>query len=235
MKAYSRRVLPFVGTLLLLSSLLVVTQAVSGARAAALTSFSGQSVVNYASAATGYHYCFGGGTPNGPSVGGTDPDPDPGYYSNCNQIGAIGYDCTGLTLYAVAQASGGSVILPHNDSQASAAIADGGQVISNQADLRPGDLVYFDRNAGNGLGSIDHVGIETSSGVFSAISEKWGIGTYPISWYAAGGLYFVGGVRLWSSSGQGGPPPPPTLAELSNSGDFQAKSGIGGGWIDEQG
>ncbi len=205
----------------------VATSTASGA-----ASFTGQAVINYASAETGYHYCFDGGTPSGPSVGITDPNPDPGYYSNCSQLPAIGFDCTGLTLYAVYQASGGSITLSHNSSQATSALNVGGQLVSSTGGLQPGDLVYFDRNASHGIGDIDHVGIYTGGGnVLSAISEKWGIATHPIAWYESGGLSFVGGVRLWSTPRS----VPTTLGALRSSGLLQAKSGIGGGWISEQG
>ena len=67
--------------------------------------------------------------------------------------------------------------------------------------LQPGDVVYFDYNAAHGLGYIDHAGIYVGSGmVLSAVSEKGGLRTESISWYEAGGLHFVGGVRYWSSS-----------------------------------
>ena len=67
------------------------------------------------------------------------------------------------------------------------------------SDLQPGDVVYFDYNASNGLNYIDHAGIYLGGGnVLSAISEKYGIGTHSISWYQAGGLHFVGAKRYWS-------------------------------------
>jgi hypothetical protein len=52
----------------------------------------GQAIVNAAQNAenAGYPYCFDGGTTSGPSVGKTDPKPDPGYYSNCSEIGKVG-------------------------------------------------------------------------------------------------------------------------------------------------
>lgn len=75
-------------------------------------------------------------------------------------------------------------------------------MISSQSALQPGDIVYFDYNPANGLSYIDHAGVYVGGGnVLSAVSEKYGIGTHSISWYGAGGLHFVGGVRHWSDSG----------------------------------
>lgn len=78
----------------------------------------GQAIVNAAQAMAnaGYPYCFDGGTINGPTVGTTDPSSD-GTYSNCAQIGRVGFDCTGLTLYAVYQGTG-NVTLSHDGYQA---------------------------------------------------------------------------------------------------------------------
>jgi cell wall-associated NlpC family hydrolase len=106
----------------------------------------------------------------------------------------VGFDCTGLTLYAVYQGTGNAG-LSHDGYQAK---SGGGQAISSQSDLQPGDVVYFDYNANNGLNYIDHAGIYIGAGnVLSAVSEKWGIRTEPISWYGPGGLHFVGAVRYW--------------------------------------
>jgi cell wall-associated NlpC family hydrolase/uncharacterized protein YbaR (Trm112 family) len=148
----------------------------------------------------GYPYCFDGGNTSGPTVGITDHESD-GSYSNCASIGRIGFDCTGLTLYAVYQGTGNAG-LSHDGYQAR---SGGGQTIGSVGALQPGDVVYFDYNAGNGLGYIDHAGIYLGGGqVLSAVSEKYGIRTESIAWYEAGGLHFVGGVRYWSGSAGGG-------------------------------
>ncbi len=152
----------------------------------------------------GYPYCFDGGNTSGPTLGTTDPYPDPGYYTNCSQIGKVGFDCTGLTLYAVYRGTGNAG-LSHDGYQAK---SGGGQVIGSKASLREGDVVYFDRNTANGLNYIDHAGIYVGNEeVLSAASEKSGILTEPFSWYEHGGLYFVGGVRYWSGGESGGANP----------------------------
>jgi len=151
--------------------------------------------VNAAVAAqnAGYPYCFDGGDINGPTVGITDHGSD-GSYSNCSQIGRVGFDCTGLSLYAVYQGTGNAA-LSHDGHQAQ---SGGGQVIGSAAQLQPGDIVYFDYNASHGLSYIDHSGIYVGGGnVLSAVSEKWGIRTESIAWYESGGLHFVGAKRYW--------------------------------------
>ncbi|MGB3354100.1 MAG: NlpC/P60 family protein, partial [Mycobacterium sp.] len=51
----------------------------------------------------------------------------------------VGFDCSGLVLYAVAQAAGGAIVLPHQDS---AQIADSrGRVIATPGELAPGDII----------------------------------------------------------------------------------------------
>jgi cell wall-associated NlpC family hydrolase len=148
----------------------------------------------------GYPYCFDGGNKSGPTVGITDRESD-GSYSNCASIGRVGFDCTGLTLYAVYQGTGNGG-LSHDGYQAR---SGGGQTIGSVAALQPGDVVYFDYNAANGLGYIDHAGIYVGGGqVLSAVSEKYGIRTESIAWYEAGSLHFVGGVRYWSGNAGGG-------------------------------
>lgn len=86
----------------------------------------------------GTDYVWGGGDANGPAGG--------------------GFDCSGLTLYAVYQASGGRISLPHY-TQAQQDDARGQHVPLDQ--LRPGDLVYFTKK-----GDVDshHVGIYAGDG-----------------------------------------------------------------------
>ena len=160
----------------------------------------GQAIVDAAQAQknAGYPYCFDGGTINGPSVGINDPGATP--YSDCHTTGKVGFDCTGLTLFAVYQGTGNAK-LSHDGHQAT---SGGGQVISRQSDLLPGDVVYFDHDTSHGLGYIDHSGIYMGSGqILSAADEQYGIVSQNFAWYASGNLHFVGGVRYWS----GGTPP----------------------------
>ncbi|WP_019930947.1 C40 family peptidase [Nocardia sp. BMG111209] len=77
----------------------------------------GGSAVRAANAAVGTPYVWGGGGARGPSGG--------------------GFDCSGLTQYAVAQASGGHVVLPRTTYEQ---IYSGVRIPAS--DVRPGDLVF---------------------------------------------------------------------------------------------
>ena len=154
----------------------------------------GQAIVNAAAAQAGRPYCFDGGNTGGPTHGSGG--------SGCGGS-IVGFDCTGLTLYAVFRATG--KVLSHDGKQAT----EGGQVISNPADLLPGDLVFF----GGTLNSFEH------SGVYAGNNTFWDANDYNVpvqertmAWEEHG-LPFVGGVRYWSvSGGGGGTPPAPSYA-----------------------
>ena len=162
-----------------------------------------------------YIYCFDGGTTGGATAGGYDKLGTDGTYSNCqpppNGIGRVGFDCRGLTLYAVFQGSGGAITLPTSTAgaQYSGASGYGGSYIALSA-LQPGDLVFF----GSSSSAIDHVGIVvsgtgTSAEIISAVSEKWGIETHAISWFQAEfswvGAVAIPGVGSTVGGGGGGP------------------------------
>ncbi|MGW5569864.1 C40 family peptidase [Nocardia thailandica] len=93
----------------------------------------GRAVIEAAYRWLGTDYVWGGGDADGPTMG--------------------GFDCSGLTLYAVYQASGGQIRLAHytqaqqDDSRA--------QVVPF-ADRQPGDLIYF---TSPGDADSHHVGV----------------------------------------------------------------------------
>ncbi|MFD3510088.1 C40 family peptidase [Nocardia sp. NPDC058666] len=93
----------------------------------------GRAVIAHAQRWIGTDYVWGGGDAEGPTNG--------------------GFDCSGLTLYAVYQASGGGIRLPHytqaqqDDSRA--------QVVAF-ADRAPGDLIFF---TAPGDADSHHVGV----------------------------------------------------------------------------
>ncbi|MEU6559267.1 C40 family peptidase [Nocardia nova] len=92
--------------------------AAPGAPAAA--SGFGQAVVEAARRWTGTPYVWGGGDRDGPTNG--------------------GFDCSGLTLYAIYQASGGRISLPHyTQSQQD---SPGARIVSFDQ-RQPGDLIFF--------------------------------------------------------------------------------------------
>lgn len=101
----------------------------------ALPSGSGAAVLAAAMSWLGTDYAWGGGNEAGPTRGTRDG----GVADSHGDFNKIGFDCSGLTTYAVAQATGGQIVLPHQDS---AQINDPrGKKITRGADLRPGDLV----------------------------------------------------------------------------------------------
>lgn len=100
----------------------------------------GRTAANAAISQLGVRYSWGGGTASGPSMGF-----GPG-------AGIVGYDCSGLTLYAWAQAG---VYLPHSaqmqyDMSAKVSLSQ----------LQPGDLVFY----GSSSRTIDHVSIYVGGG-----------------------------------------------------------------------
>ena len=114
----------------------------------------GAAIVAFAQDELGVPYVWGGGDYAGPTnglVGGP----------------VVGFDCSGLALYAVYQASDGSIQLPHYTGTQ---VQMGQQVFGGSgADalasglVQPGDLVYFDNVDPSQLG-WDHVGIYVGGG-----------------------------------------------------------------------
>lgn len=86
----------------------------------------------------GLPYSWGGGTVDGPS------------YGIAQGAGTKGFDCSGLVLYAVYQASGGKVVLPHSSAQQATM---GAEVA--RTDMQPGDVIAFQLTPGE----YDHIGI----------------------------------------------------------------------------
>ena len=114
----------------------------------------GAAIVAFAQDELGVPYVWGGGDYAGPTnglVGGP----------------VVGFDCSGLALYAVYQASGGAVALPHYTGTQ---VQMGQQVfVGSGADalasglVQPGDLIYFD-NVDPTQAGWDHVGTYVGGG-----------------------------------------------------------------------
>jgi cell wall-associated NlpC family hydrolase len=95
-----------------------------------------------------------------------------------------GFDCSGLVMWAWAQAGVG---LPHN-AQAQYDVT----AHISQSDLQPGDLVFF----GSSSGSIEHVGIYVGGGTMVHAPHTGASVTYQsIGYWAGEGMWFgrVGG------------------------------------------
>jgi cell wall-associated NlpC family hydrolase len=103
-------------------------------------------IVAYAEKWIGLPYQFGGGDDTGPTIG-----------DDSNGSGRPGFDCSGLTMYAVYQATHGQINLDHfvPDQLNNPHVQ---RVGYNQ--LQPGDLVFFPGSDGTTT-DPGHVGIYT--------------------------------------------------------------------------
>ncbi|MBE7190869.1 MAG: C40 family peptidase [Gordonia polyisoprenivorans] len=113
----------------------------------------GQNVIAAAMRWLGTPYSWGGGNQNGPTFGISD---NGGAGDAHGDTTHKGFDCSGLTLYAVYQASGGKILLQHytGDHGNPGQLYDPrGQTIPFDQ-KQPGDEIYF----GSG-GNTSHVGI----------------------------------------------------------------------------
>jgi len=152
----------------------------------------GEAIVKAAASMHGKMYCTDGGTYTGPTHG----------YGGSGCGGATkGFDCSGLALYAVFQGTGGKVRLPHKASEQA---VYGGQVISSQSALQPGDLVFF---GGGSMAKAVHVGIYAGNKEVW-VAEDYGIPVrlQTLRWIEHG-LPFDGGVRYWAGSAPSTPVP----------------------------
>lgn len=114
-----------------------------------------KTVIDAAQQWIGTTYAWGGGTAAGPSRG----IHDGGVADSYQDYTKIGFDCSGLTLYAFAQAG---ISLPHSSS----AQAQMGQQIpasAGLAALQPGDLVFW-AWIPSARSTVHHVGIYIGDG-----------------------------------------------------------------------
>ncbi|MFL6125474.1 C40 family peptidase [Actinophytocola sp.] len=103
-----------------------------------------ETVINAALSQLGVPYAWAGGTARGPSAGtGVDQ-------------GVVGFDCSGLVLYAYAQIG---VAVPH---QTQAIWTTFQPAIRDPTEVQPGDLILLSRNGQPG--GIHHVGIFMGDG-----------------------------------------------------------------------
>ncbi len=114
----------------------------------------GEGIIQAAQSELGVPYSWGGGNFSGPTLG---------FGSGAN---TVGFDCSGLVLYAVYQASGGAVALPHYSGTQVAMgqqvfVGNGGAALSSGL-LQPGDIVGF-YNLDND-NTWDHIGIYIGNG-----------------------------------------------------------------------
>ena len=148
----------------------------------------GANVIAAASQWIGTTYAWGGGDQNGPTKGISDGGGAGDANGDSNKVG---FDCSGLTLYAVYQASGGQILLPHFTGSH----ANPGQLYDTRGQdipfdqKRPGDLIYF--GAG---GDTHHVGIfyGTENGqdmLLNAPESGKSVSIMPLSGWAGEEMY----------------------------------------------
>jgi cell wall-associated NlpC family hydrolase len=115
---------------------------------------SGAAVVVAARQVLGTAYSWGGGTVDGPSLG---------VYQSTSLDGShtVGFDCSGLVLYAVYQATG--VRLAH-DAEQQGEDPRGRPVPRDWSKMRPGDVISFSEDGSGAPGSFGHVGIYLGEG-----------------------------------------------------------------------
>ena len=140
------------------------------ARAGAGSATTAQDAIAAALGFVGTRYAWGGGGAAGPGPG-LPPD-----------LGVIGFDCSGLTQYAYAQAGIG---IPRNSRAQYAALP---KVATK--DLRPGDLVFWAEDPAN-PDTIHHVAIYLGNGQVLQSPESGEVITVSAMWWDG----YAGAVR----------------------------------------
>ncbi len=142
----------------------------------------GNAILNAAASMNGKPYCWAGGNTSGPTHGqgnGGDEATD------CGALSIKGFDCGGLAIYAVYQATHITITRT--------TIQNFGTRVKSISQLQPGDVILF----GGTWNSYAHVGIYAGNGYM------WNANTAPsqdvqkikVSWETAA-LNFIGAVRF---------------------------------------
>lgn len=115
---------------------------------------SGEAIVSAARHYLGIPYSWGGGNINGPSLG---------IYSSPSLDGThtVGFDCSGLVLFAVYKSTG--ISLAHS-AEDQGHDARGQSVPRDWSKMQPGDVVSFSEDGSGAPGTFGHVGIYIGSG-----------------------------------------------------------------------
>nr|WP_166682737.1 bifunctional lytic transglycosylase/C40 family peptidase [Streptomyces sp. 846.5] len=146
-------------------------------------SSSGPAAVNRALAYLGVPYVWGGGTPNGPSVGFCDRSGNGMLGGTCFASSHSGFDCSSL----VQMAWWPTLQLPRTSGDQYAATAN--HPVSMDA-LQPGDLIFYSKD---GIGAhADHVVMYAGNGMVVEAPHT-GLSVQEVPLYKTGGL--VGATR----------------------------------------
>ena len=115
---------------------------------------SGAAIVSAAKHYQGTPYSWGGGNYQGPSLG---------IYSSPSLDGTktVGFDCSGLVMFAVYNSTG--IQLPHS-AEDQGMDARGTTVPRDWTKMQPGDVIAFSGNGSGSPGSFGHVGIYIGNG-----------------------------------------------------------------------
>lgn len=194
----------------------------------------GERILGEASKWSGRPYCWDGGEPNGPTLGTSDPENG----LRCGHSGydpsdTPGFDCTGLTLYAVYQTTG--KVLAHDPEQATNAVSQGGERVYDESELQVGDLVYFGGSFGDNVHAGVYAGIakEGKPAFWSAVTEGTGVALETMHWEEAAES-FVGAVRFSGGAAEGEGAWSTLLSYTDTSGALHAKEGgLGATWSTE--
>jgi cell wall-associated NlpC family hydrolase len=134
------------------------------------SSSAAQTAIDAAMAYLGTPYAWGGGGSYGPGPG-LAPDE-----------GVVGFDCSGLTQYAYAQAG---ISIPRNSRAQYAALPK-----VSAGNLQPGDLVFWASNPGNPA-TIHHVAIYVGNGQIVQAPESGDVVKVSNMWWSG----YAGAVR----------------------------------------
>ena len=127
--------------------------AVVGAHEAGAVTTTGQRIVAAARAELGMPYCFAGGDAHGPTHGTGG--------SGCAKK-TVGFDCSGLALYAYARV-GITLTYHYTDNEYHDILAMGGRQVT-QAQAAPGSLIFF-HTKGDKPAYFHHVAIYSGNGM----------------------------------------------------------------------
>jgi cell wall-associated NlpC family hydrolase len=126
----------------------------------------GQIVIAAAERYLGTPYSYAGGSPSGPTLGHCDASVGGGYLNGvCYANTTVGFDCSGLALYAYAQVG---IDLPRNSQQQYDQAPTKFTRAQGLSVLQPGDLVFFayDPSDPDSFdGNVHHVGIYLGGGM----------------------------------------------------------------------
>jgi cell wall-associated NlpC family hydrolase len=145
-----------------------------------------QQVIARAAAQIGAPYAWGGGSPTGPTHGISDG----GVGDRHGDPGKVGFDCSGLMVYAFA---GIGITVPHQTQAIWSAFQP---PITDRGQIRPGDMILLSSN-GQPSG-IEHVGLYLGNGqVLDAPESGLNVRIEPNIWAPGSNwnTHFIGAVR----------------------------------------